>query len=368
MKHFEHFEHIALILTSVAFIYVFSYSTSPRYDFLGDDSAIFQAVGSSWAQGYLPYVDLFENKGTLIFLIDALGYAIYPRVGIMLLQIPAMYVALLFMWRTLGLYLSGKMRLAAMAVMLIYYASYYLDGNRTEEWSMPFLSAAMYFFLRGLKNSQWSPYVGLIDGIGFGACILLRATNAMPLCCCVLLSAIFLIRDGKLKLLRQNVLSFCAGVAVMLLPFAMLNFAYTTNSEPYPLNEAFILYIIVAFVPLLLIVALSLSIILKDTHRLTLSGIFIGGAMLLLMVKLRPYIGYCVLIVPTMPLMFIIADRVIKIYREPLKNLLSTKNFSLKRLAAKFFIVCLMFASAFYAYIYATNISTKLTTIAVLED
>ena len=140
----KHFEHAALILASIMFVYFFSTSTSPRYVSFGDDSAIFQAVGAGWAQGYLPYVDLFENKGPLIFLIDALGWTIAPRVGVMLLQIPTMYLSMLFMWRTLGLYLSGKARLAAMALTLIYYALYYLDGNRTEEWSMPFLAAAMY--------------------------------------------------------------------------------------------------------------------------------------------------------------------------------------------------------------------------------
>ncbi len=41
--------HVALILTSVAFVYMFSHSTSPRYTSWGDDSAIFQLVGKYWA-------------------------------------------------------------------------------------------------------------------------------------------------------------------------------------------------------------------------------------------------------------------------------------------------------------------------------
>ncbi|MBQ3450832.1 MAG: glycosyltransferase family 39 protein, partial [Selenomonadaceae bacterium] len=168
--------HAVIFFASVLFVLIFSTSTSPLYDSLGDDSAIFQAVGRGWAEGLLPYVDLFENKGPLIFLIDALGYMIRPRVGIFLLQIPAMYLSFLLAWRSLGIFLSGKVKIAAAIFMFMHYAIYTLDGNRTEEWSMPFLMAATYFFLRGLKEEKFScpPLYGFIYGLGFGTCVLLR--------------------------------------------------------------------------------------------------------------------------------------------------------------------------------------------------
>lgn len=380
------FFHVVLILASVVFVYFFSTSTSPRYSTFGDDSAIFQVVGKGWAEGYLPYVDLIDNKGALIFFIDALGYMIYPRVGIFLLQIPAMYVSMLFAWRSLGRYLSGKAKFAAAIFMIVFYALFYLDGNRTEEWSMPFLMASTYFFLRGLKEENFScpPLVGLINGLGFGACVLLRTTNALPICCCVFLSMVFLLKAGEFKTLLKNAVNFCAGFAIIVLPFViyfaahdalddmlygtiLLNLNYAVNSSHYPINAIFILYVLINFMPLILLTALSSVAFLKDRNKLMFSSLFIGITTLIVMMKLRPYTGYCALIVPTMPFLFIAAVHLAEIYLKPLKELLNTRGFSLKRLTAKFCIVITVLISVFYVWIYSKNLYVVYKTILIEE-
>lgn len=352
--------HVALITTSVLFFYLFSTSTSPRYEFLGDDSSIFQAVGKGWAEGYLPYVDLFENKGALIFLIDALGYLICPRVGIFILQIPAMYLSMLFAWRALEVYLSGKARLAAALFMLIFNAVYYLDGNRTEEWSMPFLMAATYFFLRGLKAESFScpPLVGLINGLGFGACVLLRTTNALPICCYVFLSVIFLIRANDFKTLWRNALNFCAGFVVIVLPFViyfaahgalydmiygtiLLNVAYSAQRSIFLINHLneFISYIVIHFMSLFLMILICTIELVVNKSRLAMSGLFCATLMLIMLMKSSPHFGYCELITPLLPIFF-------AVFADMLKSIhvhLPTKGFSLKRIVCKLLIVIMMF-------------------------
>lgn len=61
--------HLALILFSLAFVYLFSYTVSFRYSYIGGDSTIFQLIGKSWLEGALPYKDIFDHKGPLIFLL-----------------------------------------------------------------------------------------------------------------------------------------------------------------------------------------------------------------------------------------------------------------------------------------------------------
>ena len=314
--------YVALFMFSGLFVYFCSTSTSPHYNSLGDDSAIFQAVGKIWAQGFLPYVDAFENKGPLIFLLDALGYEIFPRIGIMALQIPAMFVAFLMAWRSLEIFLSGVPKFAAAAFMLIHFALYSLDGNRTEEWSLPFLLAATYFFLRGLKEN-FSPRFGLVCGVGFGACLMLRAINALPICCEFFLAGIFLLRDGEIKLLRKNFLNFVAGAAIVILPFVayfaihgalyemiygtiLLNVGYTAARENFLLAHAdeFRSYIVFNFMPLYAMIFFGAVSMVKKISRVNLSGIFCAAAMLALMFKLSPYLGYCALITPLLPLLF----------------------------------------------------------------
>ena len=351
--------HGALILMSVAFLYFFSTSTSPYSNSLGDDSAIFQAVGKGWAEGLMPYVDLFENKGALIFLIDALGYMIYPRYGIFLLQIPATYISFLFTWRSLGIFLSGKARIAAALFMFIYHVNYSFDGNRTEEWSMPFLMASTYFLLRGLKTEKFScpPIVGLINGLGFGVCVMLRMLNAAPLCCCALLSAIFLLRAGEFKVLPKNILNFCAGTVIIVLPFViyfaahgalydafygtiLLNVLYSAQRQNYLLTHLsdYTEYILINFTPLCLMILIGALEFLKSKSRLAIGGIFIGAAMLVLMFKLSPYFGYCALITPTLPIFLALLAAFLKNFRE----LWFAKEFSFKRTACKFVVLIAM--------------------------
>ena len=342
--------HTMLFIAATLFIYFCSTSTSSQYNSLGDDSAIFQAVGKGWAEGFLPYVDLFENKGPLIFLIDALGYMIYPRLGILLLQVPMMYLSMLLAWRSLGLFLSGKAKFAAAFFMIIHYSIYSLDGNRTEEWSMPFLMAATYCFLRTLKDGICPVTFGFIYGLGFGACTLLRMINGLPICCYSLLSAIFLFQARDFKALRKNILNFCVGFVIICLPFViyfaahgalydmlygtiLLNVFYSAQRGNFLLThlEEYTTYIIGNFMPLYLLIVVSVLELIKNKSRLATSGLFCGAAMLWLMFKLSPYFGYCALNTPLLLIFFAVLTAFLKNFRE----IWFAKGVSLKRMTCK---------------------------------
>ena len=323
--------HAAMILISFMFVYIFSYSTSFRYDFLGGDSSIFQSVGKYWAQGYLPYVDLFEHKGPLLFLINAIGYVIYPRAGIMVPQIICLYLSCVFVWRAMKLY-SSKWNLLFFLLVLIHYAAHYQEGNHVEEYSVLFLSAAVYFFLRALKDSEGKkffhpPLYGFIYGFGFGACILIRASDAAQICCQSLLVAIFLLQARDFKNLLQNFLSFCAGFAVIFLPFVIyfaahgalyemffgmiiFNMKYSAvQLQEIPLDVK-LTYFALHFMPVWILIVASLSKILSDKkNRLARSGLFCGVMILIFLLNIRLFRHYCIILFPLAPIIFaVLAD------------------------------------------------------------
>ncbi|MDH6355503.1 hypothetical protein M2132_001848 [Dysgonomonas sp. PH5-45] len=50
---------------------------SPLYDFNAwSDINVYFTIGKGWMNGLLPYRDLFDHKGPLIFLIYGIGYLI----------------------------------------------------------------------------------------------------------------------------------------------------------------------------------------------------------------------------------------------------------------------------------------------------
>jgi len=351
------FLHLLILSTSVVFLYFFSFSTSPRYVFIGDDSIIFQAIGKCWIEGLLPYVGIFENKGPMLFAIDALGYLIYPRYGIMLLQIPFMYFSLLFMWRAINLYWSLRATFIFWLFMIFWRASVFYEGNRTEEYSMPFLLAATYFFLNYLKEEKnfLPPIIGFIYGLGFGACVLLRTTNGLPICCYVLLTTIFLIQAVAFKNIWQNFLSFCRGFVVICLPFViyfvahgalydmihgtiLININHATGYNPT--RQEFLNYVIPHIIIrcnilFSLIATSTFAIFLNHKSKLAWSGLFTGAAMLILLMKSRPFYGYPELIAGVLPLLFVVIYELKTILSPLLKKLWSVRAFSVKRFFCK---------------------------------
>ena len=73
-----------------AFVLLFASGfTSPLYPYYygeATDSTIFMLVGKGIVYGKTAYADIFENKGIVLFLIEALGWLIARRTGVWLMQ------------------------------------------------------------------------------------------------------------------------------------------------------------------------------------------------------------------------------------------------------------------------------------------
>ena len=319
--------HAALIPVSVAFVLMFSYSTSPLYNLLGGDSSIFQVVGKYWSQGYLPYVNVFDHKGPLIFFVNMLGYMIHPRTGVAVIQIIALYVSLMFVWRAMSLYsASTAAKIFFMAFALIYHAAHCEEGNHVTEYTLPFLSASAYCFLRTLKNSAdgkfyCPPIVGAVYGVGFGACVLIRTSDAAQICCEIFLTAIFLLQARDFRTLRQNFLSGVAGFAAIVAPFALyfaahgifydalygtilLNLNYAEHAQIVVTPAIRLLHAAIHHTPLFVMMFVAVVALKKFSSRLLWSGLFIAAAMLLMFLKLRPADNYAMIFLAVAPILF----------------------------------------------------------------
>ncbi len=316
------FFHVTLIAISFAFVYIFSYSTSFRYSFFGLDSSVFQTVGKYWLEGSIPYKDLFDHKGPIVYVINAIGYAIYPRSGIMVPQIIFLYLSCLFIWRAMELYSSGKEKIFFMIFAMVYYAAHYQEGNHVTEYSNLFLAVAAYCFLRSLKEDKFPSLYGFVYGFGFGACLLIRLSDAAQICCQCFLVAVFLLQTRDFKTLWQNVLNFCAGFVAIILPFViyfaaqdalydllygtiLFNLKYATIYFEKPPTLILIIYFLIQFMPLYVLIGVSLwKLSSNRTNRLAWSGLFVGVMVLTMLVNFRTFRHYLMIIFPMTPLFF----------------------------------------------------------------
>ena len=94
-----------LLFFAVSFLFVmlFSRSTSFLYVFEGADPSVFKQMGLAVLKGKLLYVDYFDNKGCLLYLIHALGLWLGGDFFILLMQALSLTVTLLIWDKLLAL-------------------------------------------------------------------------------------------------------------------------------------------------------------------------------------------------------------------------------------------------------------------------
>lgn len=124
---------IGLFLCSIVFILIFSTSTTPLYENYGVDSGVFQIIGKEWANGKLPYVDVWDQKGPFIFFVNMIGYSISSNaIGVFLIQIVALFLSLIATFKTCRLYTTNGMSLLLCSLFLTWLLRTYCCGNMTE--------------------------------------------------------------------------------------------------------------------------------------------------------------------------------------------------------------------------------------------
>ena len=123
---YKHYCFIYLIFISTLFLLFYSYTTSPLYLNEGMDSTIYKTIGLGILEGKIPYRDLFDHKGPMVFYINALGQLIMSgRMGIFLLQIISLSFAVLFIYKTSRLF-GGYGMSFLMSIVFLFVLSGYI--------------------------------------------------------------------------------------------------------------------------------------------------------------------------------------------------------------------------------------------------
>ena len=225
-----------IMLISGFFVVLFSLSTSPILSkYFCYDSAIFQVVGKAWANGIIPYSNCFDHKGSLLFLINAIGYKVgIGKAGVCFVQWIFMSVSFFV------LYLAARIYLNRLTASLVVLASYFIlsitygQGNLSEEYSLIFIISSIYLGMKYIKNVEEKGIVNhpfcyaVWYGVSFTSILFLRVTNGVAICCLIFVICILLIKDKKFVNLLQNACAFLAGACILFIPFSV--YYYLKNS------------------------------------------------------------------------------------------------------------------------------------------
>lgn len=189
--------------------------------YTSSDSSIFMLIGKGITEGKLPYTDLFDHKGPVLFWIEALGWAIGGRTGIWILETLCAAASVLLIMKICNM-LNADFLLPAAGTAMVY-LTYFGRGNLCENYSLPLVYLSLFFVVKYYKSGKIThpPVYAFIYGICFGLLAFIRVNNATVICAFILVIMIRLIAAKEFGNLAANLLSGILGILAVAGPICL---------------------------------------------------------------------------------------------------------------------------------------------------
>lgn len=138
------------------------------------DSSVFEYIGMVMQQGGFPYVDAFDHKGPLLYLINWMGMALAGWRGPLLFEALALETFFLYAFRTARLCASTYASVASIVACGGFLSLWFDSGNLTEEYALPWMAMAMFIVLRYVRYQRLRRSDAFIFGCSLAMVLLLR--------------------------------------------------------------------------------------------------------------------------------------------------------------------------------------------------
>ena len=299
------------------------------------DNAIFQIIGRGWVEGKIPYVDLWDQKGPLIYFINALGYWLTGnQTGIFLIEI------LMFAWSFILIFLFYRRWYNSLwATMLLVITMFHLSqivegGNMVEEYILPLLLLAFFHIWNWAdcaitkQKIEHPSKAAFLYGFILSASLLTRLTNTIGICLAICVILCCLIYYKKWRNLIENVLTFLTGFFVLALPFIIyfycnnglyemiygtliFNYEYLNNSVREPFTWYAIISTLLAYVGTygLAVVSLILVVIDKNYRNFHMMWLLISSVTSFYFLNTFLFGHYAIIAVPYFAIMIVESKR-----------------------------------------------------------
>lgn len=163
------------VMISVLFLLIGTKS-SPLYK-INDwyDAQCFFTMGKSMMKGIIPYLDLFEQKGPLLFFIYGVASLISENnfLGVFFLEIISYTIFLYYMNKIIGIFINEKYSYILLPILssMILSSRSFTHGGSCEEFCFPLMAIITYYLVKYLKtkeiNNKEVFIIGLISGFIF---------------------------------------------------------------------------------------------------------------------------------------------------------------------------------------------------------
>lgn len=186
------------------------------------DANAFFTVGKSMMNGITPYLDIFEQKGIILYLIYGIGYLISNTtfLGIFILEIIFWTISLYFIYKIIVLYLDRRWAYLMIPLFTAFLCTSqaFTHGGSAEEFSLCFISITLFYFLDFFKTNTIGYKRIFLSGLFAGIVLLIKYTLLGFWCAFIMCIFLSFISKKEYKQALLYIFTFLGG---MLLPFTL---------------------------------------------------------------------------------------------------------------------------------------------------
>lgn len=208
---------IVTLSTTCSFLY--------KYHSWGD-SNIFFTIGKSMLSGMMPYRDLFDQKGPIVFMMHALAALISYKsfFGVYILQLVNCFVFMLFAYKTNCLLFKKNNYLnTILFTVLVYTSVAYSIGDSVEEFSLAIIMYAIYVAVKhSLNNTIPSRFEFIMIGITSALIFWMKYTIIGFYLGWIIVPIYKEVKSKNLKRLIINIGYIALGVIITTVPIFVL--------------------------------------------------------------------------------------------------------------------------------------------------
>lgn len=237
-----------LFLFGIAFAVITIFSTCSflyPLNYWGD-SNVFFTVGKSMLSGVLPYRDLLEHKGPLLYFLHAFAALIsYDSFfGMYLIEIAACYAFLFYSYKTLLLFADRFILYLFPIYALVTYSSpNFALGDSAEELCLPLIAYGLYLGLKMLKQGDTlSRKDAILLGLTSGCVFWVKYTMVGFYVGWIVIPVVLCLYKRQFAKLFRMILQIAGGVVLVSIPivvFFACNGALMDLFEVYFYNNIF---------------------------------------------------------------------------------------------------------------------------------
>lgn len=200
------------------------------------DANAFFTVGKGMMNGVVPYKDIFEQKGILLYFIYGIGYLISHKTfhGVFIIEVLFFTTFLYYIHKIIKLFLNSKYTYIILPILtlLITTSKTFTHGGACEEFCLPFFAITLYYFLKHFKEKNITNKELFINGFLAG-CVLLIKYTLLGFWFAFMMFIFFdFVRNKKYKESIISCIWFLLGMFTPLL-IALVYFLSTHSLKPF---------------------------------------------------------------------------------------------------------------------------------------